>query len=82
MRPRHSGSLCRRTAPGLVRTESFGIDTTGDGKIDTLLVDTTGDGKLDTQAKAKEVDSTGDGRLDTLLIDATGDGEFDTVEQV
>ena len=27
------------------------VDTTGDGKIDTVYVDTTGDGKADTAAK-------------------------------
>lgn len=37
------------------------LDTTGDGRVDTVLADTTGDGKLDTVLK----DTTGDGKVDS-----------------
>jgi len=54
-----------------------GIDTTGDGKVDTIGIDTTGDGKLDTIHR----DTTGDGNLDTTHLDTVGDGKIDTVHQ-
>ena len=41
-------------------------DTTGDGRVDTMLEDTTGDGKLDKTY----VDSTGDGHLDKVTESA------------
>lgn len=50
-------------------------DTTGDGKIDTIMLDTTGDGEGDTIL----MDTTGDGQFDTVMADTTGDGMFDSV---
>eukprot|EP01065_Artemidia_motanka_P029756 TRINITY_DN35842_c0_g1_i1.p1 TRINITY_DN35842_c0_g1~~TRINITY_DN35842_c0_g1_i1.p1 ORF type:complete len:240 (+),score=83.74 TRINITY_DN35842_c0_g1_i1:58-777(+) len=48
------------------------VDTTGDGKADTLLVDTTGDGKHDSALRVQVVDAT------TVMLDTTGDGVVDT----
>eukprot|EP00756_Hemistasia_phaeocysticola_P002941 Hpha_TRINITY_DN11970_c0_g1::TRINITY_DN11970_c0_g1_i2::g.20732::m.20732 len=53
------------------------VDTTGDGRADTLLMDTTGDGKHDTVLAAQVVDTTGDTVGDTVLVDINGDGKYD-----
>ena len=48
----------------------FEVDTTGDGKIDTVYKDTTGDGQYNVVLQ----DTTGDGQFDTCKKDTTGDG--------
>ena len=48
----------------LIAKKKIGIDTTGDGKIDSYGIDTTGDGHIDTVVKG--VDTTGDGHIDTI----------------
>merc|ERR1719378_1753658 len=57
--------------------ESFGVDTTGDVRTDTLIADTTGDGLGDSLV----MHTTGDGMPDTVvpafLVDTTGDGQPD-----
>merc|ERR1711865_405295 len=47
------------------------IDTTGDGKVDSIGVDSTGDGKANSVVKAKGVDTDGDGRIDTACASST-----------
>ena len=61
----------------------------GDGTEQSVLVDTTGDGRPDTivrNAAAKSnghlmraVDTNGDGKVDSILLDTTGDGKHDTI---
>ena len=46
------------------------LDTSGDGRMDTLLLDTTGDGRGDTLARGVAVDTTGDGVADSIVVDA------------
>ena len=62
-----------------IDTDGDGIidsfDTDGDGKIDTTFVDTDGDGISDTIAQ----DTDGDGLIDTVSSDTDGDGVIDTV---
>lgn len=53
---------------------SFGIDFTGDGKIDATLMDTDGDGKFDG------IDLDGDGKIEGTLIDIDGDGQYDGID--
>lgn len=54
------------------------MDTTGDGKVDTIAADTTADGKYDTILQ----DTDGDGKLDTAFVDTTGDGVVDSVVDI
>lgn len=51
------------------------LDTTGDGKVDTVAIDNSGDGRPDELI----LDTTGDGKADTKFVDTTGDGIVDTV---
>lgn len=63
------------------------VDSSGDGRADTVAVDTVGDGVVDTviplahsgssQDISALVDTTGDGIPDTLAVDTTGDGRAD-----
>ena len=69
-----------RYGASLVAKKKIGIDTTGDGKIDSWGIDTTGDGNLDTIVKG--VDTTGDGKIDSMAFDTNGDGNADTVVNV
>ncbi len=54
------------------------LDTTGDGKIDTILMDTSNDGEVDTIL----LDTNSDGSFDTMLADTTGDGKMDSMVSV
>ena len=65
-----------RYGASLVAKKKIGIDTTGDGKIDSWGIDTTGDGNLGYHGKG--VDTTGDGKIDSMAFDTNGDGN-DTV---
>ena len=53
------------------------LDTTGDGRADSVGVDADGDGKVDTIHAAVPIDTTGDGFFDSLGFDSTGDGRVD-----
>ena len=53
------------------------VDTTGDGKVDTMAFDTTNDGRID----AYLIDTTGDGNKNALGFDTTGDGHIDMVDE-
>eukprot|EP01060_Flectonema_neradi_P010548 TRINITY_DN17629_c0_g1_i1.p1 TRINITY_DN17629_c0_g1~~TRINITY_DN17629_c0_g1_i1.p1 ORF type:complete len:240 (+),score=62.54 TRINITY_DN17629_c0_g1_i1:48-722(+) len=44
------------------------LDTTGDGKIDTIILDSTGDGIQDTKLPASCIDTNGDGNIDTMIV--------------
>jgi len=55
------------------------VDTSGDGRADTLVVDTTGDGIPDRACSSYGVDTTGDGKTDALLADTNGDGQPDSL---
>ena len=71
----------RRTVPmnlAAVRAEAV-VDSTGDGRVDTLILDTTKDGKADLAFRAQMVDTTGDGKGDLVGVDITGDGQIDAL---
>ena len=62
------------------------LDTSGDGRVDTVAYDTTGDGRHDTLvplpkpgAAPVSMDTSGDGRIDTVAYDTSGDGRHDTL---
>lgn len=50
------------------------MDTTGDGKMDSVGVDRTGDGLIDTVLKGMPIDINGDGKADAIAVDTNGDG--------
>ena len=54
------------------------LDTTGDGRVDTILMDTRNDGEVDTIL----LDTNSDGSFDTVLADTTGDGKMDSMISV
>jgi hypothetical protein len=61
-----------------VRAEAV-VDSTGDGRVDTLKLDTTKDGEADRAFRAQMVDTTGDGKGDLVGVDITGDGQIDAL---
>ena len=57
-----------RWAGGLFGDAANVLDTTGDGRIDTIILDSTGDGIQDTKLPASGLDTNGDGKIDTMVI--------------
>eukprot|EP00947_MAST-08B_sp_MAST-8B-sp1_P005866 g5866.t1 len=55
------------------------LDTTEDGKIDTVGIDSTKDGQVDKYCAAVLIDTIGDGAFDSVALDSTGDGQYDMV---
>ena len=58
----HINATIGRTTSA-IGEETWGADTTGDGKHDTEVI---------------AIDAAGDGKIDTLVLDTTGDGQIDT----
>ena len=70
----------RRAVPmNLAAVRAEAVDSTGDGRVDSLVMDTIGDGKADRAFQAQMVDTTGDGKGDLVGVDITGDGQIDTL---
>ena len=71
----------RRSSSALKNNQA--IDTTGDGKLDSIAVDTSGDGAADKLVKIQTMmDTTGDGIVDKVGVDTTGDGKVDKVVKI
>ena len=72
-------NLVNGDKPRGIDTDGDGIldsfDTDGDGNIDTVYQDLDGDGQFDSIA----MDTDGDGIIDTVAGDTSGDGNIDTI---
>lgn len=72
-------NLVNGDKPKGIDTDGDGIldsfDTDGDGNIDTVYQDLDGDGQFDSIA----MDTDGDGIIDTVAGDTSGDGKIDTI---
>lgn len=75
----HADSAVSAASGTTPRRRATMIDTSGDGRADTLVVDSTGDGIPDRACSSYGVDTTGDGKTDALLADTNGDGQPDSL---
>jgi len=71
----------QKTRENELRTMSA-HDTDGDGNPDTVGIDTTGDGIVDSFRPCILIDTTGDGLFDAMRFDSTGDGQHDAMRQL